>query len=623
MAGIRWPSGLHLQASSEDLGQDLVITSSLCPLSPTVHESQQRQPGPFGESKLALPPWAGYFALLGVVFLAYFRHFGSLGLYGDDAAFFGGLINRNWQSELENTLFSFRYWPQGRPLGMGFNLSLLPFIVFKIGGLAGLHLFAFVVVSLNSLLLFRLLRDRCSPLLAFSAAGFYALAPADTVQNSLVYAYNFELAALCGLVAVSAAIRRQTVVFSLALAAGLLMVEPVVMWVLFIPLFVDGSASQPWRRWLLRHILNWTAVVGAVLVIRRAIGDPSGAERVAELSSQPLAAVQRGLESAVTGSKTHLFMTAERLALPWREADVGLGLLMAACGILIVFGLIVLVTPRLKSPPDSSELSRFSDRGAAVRLILAGSVTMAATYFCYFRVPWHPANWQTGFMSGVHVLAGIGSSLVFAGLVGLLGSALPLRFKRLALVVPVAVLTSLAGFGELVQRDYVRAWTFQRNFWQAYVRLCPDATDRTFVLALDRNLPPARFIERFSWCSEVLPAALFQYRTLSLPATSDTAKPLTRPPVVMVTAPDLVQAIRQEGPRYVWKATYYFMLPKGPDQQPEANNLIVLSLDAQGQWHRLEGNVPVDGGTIGLRPSGGDNVLQQVRPTALARVYGL
>jgi len=572
-------------------------------------------------------------ALSALTFIGYFFHFRNFGFYGDDHAFFGGMVNRTWSSEWQNFKFCITQWPQGRPLGMGFNLSLLPFILYQLGGLPALHLAAAGFVIVSATLLFALLRPRLGDLAAFTASGFYTVAPADTVALSLVYSFNFEIAIICSLLASLCALRGRWLAYGLLLAASLLMVEPTAMIALFLPLALTFQTD---RRWLWRAALNltlWVAVLGLILAVRSWIGDPWGSERVGELGRAPLVTLQRGLESAVTGTQTHWSLVGERLLAAWTELDFAVTLsLVLAAG--VGWGALVFLSRR-EEPCDHI---RWRDLAL---LGLTSVVTMAAIYFCYFRTPWYPANWKTGFMSGVHVISAVSASLAVGVVAAILARGFSGRGRPAIYMFAATLLGSLAAFGNLVQRDYAASWDFQKNFWRAYTELCRDAGEGTYVLILDRHLPRIRFIDLFSWGTEILPDALFHYRNppplqrtvlagetqpdkrLHDGSPAQTSAALKRPPVVIVTASELATAISFDGQRYAWKATYHFMLPKKPEEQPQPGNVIALHFGSDGTWHRIEGEQPVDGGTLRLKPAADPTVLTSEHRSPLARLYGL
>lgn len=574
-------------------------------------------------------------ALTGLTFLGYFARFGSFGFYGDEHAFFGGLINRTWASEWQNFQFCMTKWPQGRPLGMGFNLSLLPFSIFQLGGLPALHLAAGLFVVTSATLLFGLLRPRLGTAAAFLAAAFYTLAPADTVALSLVYSFNFEIAILCSLLACHCAIRGWHIGYGLLLAACLLMVEPTAMIVLFLPLALTFAANRAWLWRAALHVTLWVGVVGLILAARSWIGDPWGSERVGEIGQAPLVTLQSGLESALTGTKTHWALVGERLLVAWRELDPALAFVAALAAIVSGAALTWLTTHRAEQPASTAWLP-------LTLLAVTSVVTMAAIYFCYFRAPWFPANWKTGFMSGVHVVSAVAASLSVGTVAAALLTVLAGRARYVLFTFAAAALGSLAAFGNLVQRDYAASWMFQKKFWTAYPELCRDAGEGTYILILDRHLPHPRFIDLFSWGTEILPDALFLYSNPPPPLQrtvptgekqpdkrlhgrppSPLVAPLRRPPRVIVTASELATAIAFDGQRYTWKSTYYFMLPKSPEEQPQAGNVIALHYGPDGAWHRLEGEQPVDGGTLRLKPTADPALLTPEQRSPLAAVYSL
>jgi hypothetical protein len=577
--------------------------------------------------RLAIPA-----ALVALIFVAHYRRWPEFGLYGDDHGFFGGVIVGSWTDTLNHLWYSLTRWPQGRPLGLGLNLGALPYAVFELGGLPGLHLVGFAVAATNALLLYLLISRVAAPAAAFAGAAFFTLSPASTAHLQLVYSYNYGIAILVGLLATLAALDRRPLLFAGGLAAAFTMAEPVVMFALLIPPLLTLHRPEGWSARALRHVLLWGAIVVLLLAVRRYIGDPHGAERVGEMTSAPLRTLGRAIESAVTGPSTYATLVADRIVIPLKELDRGLAVLMAGCG-LLVLGALARTQARAAASADQRPKPR--PMLAALLLVAAGALVMLATYATYFRSPWHPANWRQGFMSGVHIAPALGAAVLGAGVVQAAVAALPGRLRWAALA-PVAVaLMLLGGFGEIVQRDHASAWTFQKKFWQAYRTLCRDATEGTYVLVLDRNLPHNRTVELFSWGSEVLPGALFRYRGTPLPpgaAAKDAAAPvparadtgagvIRRPPVVILTDPDPAKAIGYDGTGHRWKPTYYFMLPKKADETPTDGNVILLEF-GPGGWERIEGVIPVDGGTLALRPPVGD-LLGRIPATRLAPVYDL
>ena len=547
-------------------------------------------------------------AVAALSFIGYFRRWSQFGFYGDDAAMIGGAINRSWHEEFQHLLLCLTGWPQGRPLGFGINLGVVPHAVFAVGGLGALHLFAFALLAVNATLLYAAVARSSPPVVAFAVAAFYAASPADTVKPSLVYGYNFEIAILFGLLAVHAALSRRAWSFSLAVIAALWMVEPVALFALAAPPFLLPRGTEGRRAWLVRHVCVWTGVVALVLSARRLVGDSNGGERVGEALASPLITLHHAVGSAWTGLATHADLVAERVLLPAREG-AGTGWTMVALAGAVALGTLLALSAEVRGRGGDKRDTPPPVIGA-VSLVGGGVLTMLACYAAYFRLPWYPASWRDGFLSGVHVVPALGAALVFGGLVQALLAALPRRLGRLALLLPAVALAMLAGFGDLVQQDYATSWRFQKEFWRAYTELCRDAADGTYVVVRDRGLPPVRYTDLLSWTAEILPDGLFQYHEV-----------VARPPVVMLGAPKLAQLIRAEGSGFRWTPAYHYMLPKGPDEQPQPGNVIVLER-REGRWRRVQGDAAVVGGTLRLRPAAGD-FLGRLRARPLAHVFGV
>jgi hypothetical protein len=88
-----------------------------------------------------------------------------------------------------------------------------------------------------------------------------------------------------------------------------------------------------------------------------------------------------------------------------------------------------------------------------------------------------------GRMSSVHIASELGWGVFAAGVFGAAGCLLTrLRVEWALPPALAAYLCLLAGFHVLVQREYVRAWIAQRDFWHDVAVECPDVRDGTVIL---------------------------------------------------------------------------------------------------------------------------------------------
>ncbi|QYM79780.1 hypothetical protein K0B96_03950 [Horticoccus luteus] len=562
----------------------------------------------------ALIAWAGYFT-----------HVAGFGLYGDDVAFIGTALNRPWGEEWAWVNFCFTKWPQGRPLGMGLNLSLLPYLVGKSGGLLALHLFGLVVFATNGYLLARLSNRFLSLAGVYGVAAFYALAPVAVVQAQLVFAYNTQISLLCALLSAFAAIHGRWLWYVAGVVVTTLMGEPASVAALLLPFALTLEwRKRQWMGYPLRTILLWIGSVATVLVLRVRIGDPWGQERVGELFGHPAEVARRALMAAGTGTVTQFKLIGERIMVPWHHVSGESVVVFLAVGSAVT--LLFQFGHRLIRPKNSSPVQvPTAPNGAAVKLgswrvFVAGALVLAGAYASFFRAPWFPGTWSTGFMSGLHCVPSAGGALCIGFAVDRM-TLVNWRGAQFALRILLgATLGSLAAFGSIVQQDYCGVWRFQKTFWRAFDQLCEDAGERTFVVVVDRKLPHFRYTDCFSWTSEITPGALYDYNAVVASASDRPARsPLQIPPSVILCAPTLAETISLRDGHFQWKPTDYFMLPKSAEQQPQDGNVIVLERTATG-WTRWQGTAAVEGGTLRLKSSQ-PAVRPPLRP--LARYYAL
>ena len=116
--------------------------------------------------------------------IAHFWHSASFGLYEDDLGRFAHSMGMTW-SEFWGALQN-----QGRPLHEGLiNLFLL--LGFKLGGLPGIYLIGYIILTVNAFLFYGLLK-RLSNQQVFVVTGALAfcLFPADTTQALPTHFFN-------------------------------------------------------------------------------------------------------------------------------------------------------------------------------------------------------------------------------------------------------------------------------------------------------------------------------------------------------------------------------------------------------------------------------------------------
>jgi hypothetical protein len=521
--------------------------------------------------------------IAGLVWLCFYRLSGGLGFYDDDLHFFGLVTNYESSGELWNWIkYCWTKWPQGRPMGYTAMFSLA-YLGDWIGGLAGYQLVSMTLAWVNSMLLYRVLTRHIDVRAALPAVLFFSLAAISTVQLAFTFAFYYSVSVFFFLIAANLYPTRWRALSYLFLALAMLTQEPVTLAFLFFPLLILPLNKQGVFTWL-KHAACWLLVIGTILVIRWKIGDPWGSERVAEIASSPGAILARSLESAIKGFGTHWKLIALR---PIQAFDG-----LALPGIIVFSVAAVAVFVLLRRQPTTPDGPSGRVEYSLARMAGVGILCMSAPYAAYFREYWHPCTAETGFFSAVHIVTMFGSALV----VGAAWTAL-FNLPRLRWLAPAAAsvyFASLVLFGQILQKDLAMNWSGQKEFWRELYRLCPDLTDGTDVLVLNRNLPTRRFASQFSWPDEVTLSKQYRF-----------PPEWKRPPRAFIVNPDIAgHHIYLEGGQFKW--TFHPSIlnhAKAGLEIIEPGTVIILAKTQLG-YERLFGNFPVKNGELPLKALG-------------------
>ena len=92
-------------------------------------------------------------------------------------------------------------------------------------------------------------------------------------------------------------------------------------------------------------------------------------------------------------------------------------------------------------------------------------------------------------------------------------TSLPRYVRSLFLALGLVYVLGAVGFCQWVQREYVRSWQLQRDFWQQVVQLSPDATANWSIIVTGPPAPASKVLATNSWadvltCRELFSAPL-------------------------------------------------------------------------------------------------------------------
>jgi hypothetical protein len=500
-----------------------------------------------------------------LVWLAQFHHFRDFGLYEDDYWFISEAMGQNLDYLQRRFVTAFTTLPQGRPLGF-FLPDLLSFVGDKLGGLSGIYLVGFAVVTLNTFLCYRLLRTRVPIAPAIVGAAVFCLFPSDTTKILLTHDFQLQpsltFALLSGLAYASG---RKPLAYVVSVGA-LLSYENGFLALFALPLFTARCWDRRLVRELIVHVLLLAAIVAAVVVLRFFVGEGRATSSVGNVSAvlPPL------LGSLVLGPARSLagMVYGPIKFMPTWDLETVVAAVIGFVG----FALLLWRVPR-----PGAQVRQ------AVQVAIAGAAMLVCGYLLAFTH--FPPNALVGRGTSVHLGATLGMAVLATGLAWLLLGWRP----RLAIALISAYLALAVGYYVTIERDFIRSWQLQRAFWQQVQACCSDLQDGTVLLYTLTSGEEPTFIFTNSWADPLILGETFAF-----------PKDWSQPPRLF-SLTEWQNRVQADGDQLNWWVPaaswdeHWEPLPQG--------NVILLTRAPDGTLTRTTGSADVPGGRLSLKPS--------------------
>ena len=428
------------------------------------------------------------FIFLGfVTWITHFYHLRSFGLYEDDYHRTTRTMTMGWLQFIDYLIT--RTSEEGRPFHDGF-IIFFAFLGNKIGGLNAIYIFGYLIVFLNVILFYLLLKHLSRhPLIPLAGALGLCLFPADTTRTIyLTHSLGIQPSVTFLLVAFHFYIRKKKKAAYWTILGSLLTYETL------FPVFIAAPllTSRKYDLNLLREAVRHICVLGSLFIlvaVVRLLGLESGQGRIQNLDDD---SIWRALTNIVIGPVTSLKSFWQRAyeVIPKLSQDREIAVIFFLC--LLVTSYILyrrrLYLPAIGSGDSSrANLSKrnFSSSifafAVVVRPLIASGIVMLL--FAYPLTLTTTATAIGTKNSRVHAAASIGAAMLFACLLAFIDLLGELLKKRVIVNMLMAgFLSLLMGFGLVVQKDFQASWATQKNFWADFVRLAPDIKPDTFVL---------------------------------------------------------------------------------------------------------------------------------------------
>ena len=417
------------------------------------------------------------FAALGCVgFLANFVLCPFFGIYEDDYTEFIANLSFSRDRLLSYVQWCFSSCFQGRPLGWMLN-GVLGYLS-KGDALTGGYLIGWLILTLNGLLIFLVLKRVIDARAAFIGALTYLLLPMDLSKQILMHRAFVHLSVTCLCLGLFFYVNREPrskILSYLVASLSLIIWEGPYIAFLVAPVLESRTMREKIRNSVI-HLLVFPIPILTALLLRYFSGEP----RVTEMANSGGAMLWKMVQAMIVGPWTGLLMLIVRPVETLGYADAA-SKLVGLLAILFCAGAFTFLARTA------------TNRGNQVPIVwmaLSALVAMSAPYILMYRPAYFPPNTSIGRLSAVHAGATLGYSLLTATIASALIKLWP-RASSLWQPFVWLYFGLLVAFGFHVQEtEYAEGWNAQKFIWQRLIAECSDVTEGGTIL-LDINGLPA------------------------------------------------------------------------------------------------------------------------------------
>jgi hypothetical protein len=440
-------------------------------------------------------------AIAVTVFAAHFWRASALGLYEDDYFAIAPNLGLPVADLGPLLLHFFRFWPQGRPLNH-FLPAALASVGWAAGGLEGIYAIAALWFTANCLLVVAIVRRLLSSRAALVAGCLYALFPADSTRVMLTHAGHVQGSMTFLLVATWMWFRgRWWRVGSYPVALlSLLAYEPCFLPFLALPLLEASNARQTVRRWM-SHTAGCGAALAAVAWVRVATED----SRMAMAVGSPGIMLYRAATSLFLGPATSGTMFVDGALTGGWHLDL---VALTAAGLVLVSFLAAwqisskeysLVRPAVvEAWPQWLSRDGHGHPGLPWWWVGVVALSMWSLSYALSLADHYPPTHTLGRFTGTHTAAAWPAALAAGAVIQGLSSWRRLH-PRVLRIVMALYLVLLVGYGQYLQRGYIRAWHRQQDFWRQVVNLVPEGGPGWTVIVSGAPIDGDPIIGSHSW----------------------------------------------------------------------------------------------------------------------------
>jgi len=431
-----------------------------------------------------------------VNWVSHFLYFKRMGFYEDDYVNFPSHFGQNLSDILMHIEFHATHWWQGHPLA--FVPGVFTFVGQEISeGISILYVIAFIIVTVNSFLMYKILKKvfPASEIFAVTGALMFCLFPSDTIKGYLLGAYVLQTSLMYLLIATLLYLKGWKKLSYLAILMTLFSYESTFMVFFAVPL-LKGKWDKAFRKEMIWHVIILCSMIALAFLYRKFTGE----SRVLEASSDLFSVIYKTLIAMILGPAFNLFLfyrapivtltywIKEQYNVFWWYYDY-IFYFVGAFIFLFIFYFSKLksdyITKKSVDTPDPDLVvneNRTTNNylRRIIKLCIISVIMLCLAYG--FSFTHYPPTAIMGRMTSVHLAATFGASILFGCICAILFFlAEKYKFKKYAIVALSLYLALLIGYKTYVQKEFVISWEYQKAFWKNILQLVPDLSPNTVI----------------------------------------------------------------------------------------------------------------------------------------------
>jgi hypothetical protein len=381
----------------------------------------------------------------------------------------------------------------------------------KLGGIPGIYLIGFLILSINSFLAFLLLRRITGNFVcAFIGALALVLYPVTTVKIWLTAALGIQPALTLLLLSFIFYVQGRRILPYVLTAISLFSYETFFWVFISAPLLVGR-----WSRKLFYRVILHVAILSSIFILFFAFKSVDLDPRLADNSIKNLFFIS--VNHSIIGP---CFNLAGNLWIPIKTL-IKLNWMNLFFGVICAFGLFfILIKTGLRETPyrqsegnvegiDPEDATTSPTVSNPWRVLLVGLIMLISAYPLSFL---GTVRTFYGIGSRLHLAGVIGVSFIYAGIGGLtIRFAGSINKRKIGFAILSVWLSLLIVYNFQVQKDYRRARNIQRGFWTELTTLCPDMTDGTLVFFYPGEHDLVKSISPFDWSTSFVLDKLYDF----------------------------------------------------------------------------------------------------------------